>query len=82
MVQALNTLTDDAGVFAKRERGPKEDFEEECVRSARWSVKRDPHAETIPDFVLELLRRENWPPVLSDVELRARRQSLYGVCSE
>ena len=82
MVQALNALPDDADVFAKRERGTKEDFVEECVRLARWSVNGDPDAETIPDFVLELLRREKWPVVLSDVELHARRPSFYGVCSE
>ena len=42
----------------------------------------DPDADTILDCLLEFLRREDSPVVLSDVELRARRKSLYGVCSE
>ena len=88
MVVALQNLPDVASVLTRccaasniRGGGAKEkeiaqEFEER-VTLAHWAAddpdREDPDAEEIPDIILEVLRRENWAPVLSDANLQARR---------
>ena len=95
MVGWLTNMSDVARVFTKccaasNIRGGAvegddivQDFEQ-GVTSARWAADdpdgEDPDAETIPDIILEVLRREYWPPVLSDDQLRERRSTRYGDC--
>ena len=79
MVVALHNMSDVARVLTKccaasNIRGGAVGGEEivqyfeQGVTSARWAADdpdgEDPDAETIPDIVLEVLRREDWPKCL------------------